>query len=559
MKQKLLALVMTLAVLVTCISVVVPTGAVATYSGGDGTEINPYIIAGKEDLIAFAEAVDGDNRYANTYFKLTADIDLGNTEWNPIGGRDPAGAGFHGVFDGDGHTVSGMKISGSASTAGHAGLFGSLYGATVKNLTVKGEITGTSGTSAALIGGLCGVAENSTVIDNVHVYVDINVSGATVAGNVGGIVSRGNTASIKNSSYTGTIVYTTTAKNQTEMGGLAGACESGSLSIENCRVNVNATLSQVNSTTLRLGGVVGKSQTLSVTDTVVYGNLKGSTSAGAIARIGGVVGNNYGPVTATACAFIGNIERLEAGTLNEGGIIGNTDNQNNVLTNCVTNHSKVYYGAASSENCVGGIKLTMQAGAAVRVLTPTGIRFSTEIGKTTYSNLEKAFTADGITIGTLISPAEYVAACGDTFTHAALDSLKAAQSLSEAYKDVRYEADEWFYEGDTAYVFTGAIADILEENYTLKYSGIGYMTIKLSENTSVTFYAEYDADNARTIQEVAYGAYYDRAADDTDGVHLNAIPETSEHFVPGSGAYSPYTESTLAKLKPLFLGYTPSN
>lgn len=52
---------------------------------GEGTAANPYKIQNVDDLKLLAENVNNGEAYANTYFKLTANIDLKNEEWTPIG------------------------------------------------------------------------------------------------------------------------------------------------------------------------------------------------------------------------------------------------------------------------------------------------------------------------------------------------------------------------------------------------------------------------------------------------------------------------------------------
>ena len=53
--------------------------------------------------------------YRYKYIVLTADIDLANKEWTPIGNHSNS---FQGNFDGDNHTVTGMQISGESDRVG---------------------------------------------------------------------------------------------------------------------------------------------------------------------------------------------------------------------------------------------------------------------------------------------------------------------------------------------------------------------------------------------------------------------------------------------------------
>lgn len=87
------------------------------------------------------------NSYNYPTYRLKADINLNNHSWTPTG----VGTFFSGVFDGQGHTISGLNVS---STSGKIGFFAG-NGGTFKHLTVKGKVEYT-GTGDASIGGIAG-------------------------------------------------------------------------------------------------------------------------------------------------------------------------------------------------------------------------------------------------------------------------------------------------------------------------------------------------------------------------------------------------------------------
>ena len=92
------------------------------YSGGDGTELNPYQVSNKDDL-NFLSATSGD---WDKYFLLTTDIDLaGQTNASAIIST------FYGTFDGSGHVISNMTIE---SYSSNVGFIGRLEGGTIRNL-----------------------------------------------------------------------------------------------------------------------------------------------------------------------------------------------------------------------------------------------------------------------------------------------------------------------------------------------------------------------------------------------------------------------------------------
>ncbi len=121
------------------------------------------------------------------YYILMTDIDLsGYANWEPIGDNTNR---FTGTFDGNGHKISNLTITGSSSN--HRGLFSYING-TVMDLGLDGgSVTGNTG-----VGSLAGY--NSGTITNCY-------STGTVSGNsaIGGLA--GYNRSITNSYSTGTV------------------------------------------------------------------------------------------------------------------------------------------------------------------------------------------------------------------------------------------------------------------------------------------------------------------------------------------------------------------
>lgn len=146
----------------------------STFSGGEGTEANPYIIGSAADLAQLAANANDDinpNSYEDTYFKLAIDIDLNGKQWTPI-------MHFYGHLDGKQHEIKNMKIE--SDEGGDLGLFKRLAWGEVSNLHVSGDITSTNGGN---IGGICGSTSNGTSIAN------CSFKGSITGGdNAGGIV-----------------------------------------------------------------------------------------------------------------------------------------------------------------------------------------------------------------------------------------------------------------------------------------------------------------------------------------------------------------------------------
>lgn len=134
-----------------------------------------------EQLAGLAELVSAFEVFDETIvIKLTADIDLGNREWTPIGGDSDWS--FGGTFDGQGHTIRGLCIN---ATTDNQGLFGYIdKSAIVQNLIVTGSVT----TSKGFTGGIVGRSpRNKGTVRNCGFYGTVTATGTS-----GGVVGGGN-------------------------------------------------------------------------------------------------------------------------------------------------------------------------------------------------------------------------------------------------------------------------------------------------------------------------------------------------------------------------------
>ncbi len=161
-----------------------------------------FVIEDAADMFGFAALVDGGNNFANKTVKLGADIDLEYAEWEAIGDKNNY---FSGNFDGQGYTVSNLKITktvGNIAASNRQGLFSSVkpVGATyIKNMTLNNVdiIAGYH------VGGLIGASDesNQSATGNYLVVTDIKLTGfVQIYGweGVGGIMGSGNMAEISN-------------------------------------------------------------------------------------------------------------------------------------------------------------------------------------------------------------------------------------------------------------------------------------------------------------------------------------------------------------------------
>ena len=145
---------------------------------GDGSRWNPWKIKDEADLRKLAEDVSNGARLEGKYFTQTADIEIKEGDWTPIGSGSIS---FRGTYDGDGHTISGVKIN---SESRGQGLFGHIsLGGFVQNITlINSNITGRHFVGG-IVGQLC-----QGVVRNCHVLSSVTVNGNSSSGQyIGGV------------------------------------------------------------------------------------------------------------------------------------------------------------------------------------------------------------------------------------------------------------------------------------------------------------------------------------------------------------------------------------
>ena len=224
---------------------------------GEGTAANPYKIQNVDDLKLLAENVNNGEAYANTYFKLTANIDLNNEpNWTPIGTEDTL---FQGTFDGGGHQITNLKIG----KREYGGLFGNVWGATIQNCNVTGEVNGYN-----YSGGIVGYANDNTHILNCSFQGNVEGNGQDRGGIVG---STSIGCDVSGCFVTGTV----TGGNC--VGGIAG---NGVGTIKNCYA-----LADVTAAGDSAGGIAGYAYNRSIENCYYSGKVSSNGNAGGIAGI----------------------------------------------------------------------------------------------------------------------------------------------------------------------------------------------------------------------------------------------------------------------------------
>lgn len=205
MKTRILAFVCVLCLLLSLAA----CGGSGSFSGGSGTEADPYLIGSAKDLQEMAGLINDKKttgQYCKAYYKLTADIDLGGKTWEPMGIDDYGYMGFGGTLDGNGHTVSNFKVSYKLSAVGnpvtnHA-FIGYLYGGTVRNLTVSNATVSAESDKNLAVSALVASARDA-VIENCHVTDSVTVTSAMDAAGV--VCKIAGSGVLKNCSNAGSV------------------------------------------------------------------------------------------------------------------------------------------------------------------------------------------------------------------------------------------------------------------------------------------------------------------------------------------------------------------
>lgn len=180
-------------------------GTFNTAITGSGTEIDPYQISTAAQLKLFRDIVNGtggQTQNAGAHAKLMNDIVLNDGTFDENGTYTPGASGkaaekwtpiaysglfnehttlyYTGTFDGQGHTISGLNVTGEFV---YASLFGAVKGGTIKNLTVAGKVSPSN--PQCIVGGIVGYASNA-VIKNCSNHCSVTGRTTSIIGGIAG-------------------------------------------------------------------------------------------------------------------------------------------------------------------------------------------------------------------------------------------------------------------------------------------------------------------------------------------------------------------------------------
>ncbi len=258
---------------------------------------------------------------------LCADIDLKGFDWVAVGTNSDR---FKGTFDGNGNTISNLKIN--KPDANYQGLFGATSGAIIQNVTLKNvDVKGKIAT-----GGLVGADGSGSTITNCTVSGNVEGTGSYTGGLVGanaGTIS--NCTSSCNVESTGS--YT---------GGLVGLNnESSKISYCNSSCNIIGNGD-------RTGGLIGfNGNNSEISYCISSGNVTGNGNF-----TGGLIGSNHNSSTISYCNSTSDVTGNGTRT---GGLVGQNYN-NSKITHCSSSGNvtgKNYY--------IGGLVGINQTGSEI--------------------------------------------------------------------------------------------------------------------------------------------------------------------------------------------------
>ena len=283
MKKRFLALLLVL----TMVFSLMPAALAADTLSGSGTEDDPYLLATAADLKAFRDMANAEAS-SKLCATLTADIDLGGEAWTPF---EPSSGyvsqAYAGTFDGANHTIKGLSVNLTSSTG--AGLFGTVCGATIKNLRVEGNVSASSSVSVC---GIVGRTQTSATIDSCSFAGTVTSTKKNGAAGTAGIVGRVNA---------GTLAVTNCANLSDVTGsgsaaGILGYAGNTKVTIENC-YNSGAISGQNYASGICSIGTGKNGKTGKIGNCYNVGTITGTSDgayyAGISANFQGAISNSY--------------------------------------------------------------------------------------------------------------------------------------------------------------------------------------------------------------------------------------------------------------------------
>ena len=282
------------------------------FSGGTGTESDPYLVSNKADLEHLARIAGYGYTFSGEYIRQTIDIDLAGTDaspWTPIG---TSGRPFSGVYEGGGRQISGLYLEGAESPAG---LFGVISGGSLSHLVLADSIVSGGSMTGAFVGML-----TDGVLKDCCALSDVTVSGTgDVGGIVGSVIDSGGTTVIALCSNGAAV---SGSGMLLRVGGIAGNVTARGALVDRCRNSGSVSAGGVIAMT---GGLIGMAGNTVVLRGANSGSVTGSGATGGI--VGYLSTGSY--VTDTSNAGV-----IRNSSNPSGGIVGTAEEGTGILQSC---------------------------------------------------------------------------------------------------------------------------------------------------------------------------------------------------------------------------------
>jgi len=419
--------------------------SIPPYSGS-GTETDPYLIKDAIDLVEFAVHVNSANHQSDEYFKLGDSITLTSAWTTPIGdgtrsGNTYTGYAFKGVFDGNGKTISGLKIDTLDNADKGAGLFGIVDGGTITNLILSDVLI--APVNGDNVGAAVGVMVNGATVEKVTVKSG-SISGEDgVGGIVGRMIIDGtiedciNHASVTATESTcggivGKAYYTNTGKEMsitkcTNNGYInAGYAAGGITGLSAAKISSCTNNGEISAGT-STGGIVGEQ--------IMYGAVSENINTASISGnsiTGGIIGwiryhetaTNYplsDTISVTKNTNSGSISTTGSSNLGSGGIIGRLYDKADVSENIVTAES---ISGTNAAGIVGSAYVNPHVDGAISI--NNNIVYS--VLTSPVAKFVNPETLTGMTVSGNIYMPECVASVGNNYYSSLSDAVDAAGS-----------------------------------------------------------------------------------------------------------------------------------
>ncbi|MBQ0080994.1 MAG: hypothetical protein KBS95_05550 [Alistipes sp.] len=327
------------------------------FSGGEGTSDNPYRIATVNDLVSLSEAAISTPALIaeNVHYRMVADIDMSYVEkFTPIACvREEATPGevvytsgepFRGIFDGEGHYIDNLALSGN----GEPGFFSNVSGAVISNINFYNANVSTGDAYLAIVA--CKATDDSK-IKNIKIlesqFTSKNRAAAIVA-NAGGC--------------TITDCYIDSATNISGTGAVAGMAGyiTGPITVRNCVVKCD-----INGDGDSVGGILGwtsctVSSTMIVDGCRCYGNVTGKYGIGGIWGRPNTTKPAVSKIYIVNCGYLGSEIKATAPGSNRGsvgGIVGwaQIASSEVYIMNCYSRAITLNVSKSCTQPSLGGI------------------------------------------------------------------------------------------------------------------------------------------------------------------------------------------------------------